>query len=325
MLVFFSHIGAAIRFTGVPPTLFEQLTCDLLATQIPDGKGGQSAEAVPFVQLIENSTLRPLSVRGHRLTVVRTSGSFEVRHGGGRLRLRSGSPVNVEVPLGLSAEEARRITLPLLRAALFRALGEHGFSVLHAGAFEIGGRGFVVVGESGAGKTTLAMIALRAGGRVVSDDSLLAGVLPGGGAGVAAFRRDAVLRDAGERLVPSTFVDRLYRASFEGVERAVLRRAAVPHAFTAVTTPGVLFLPRVDRRRRITHLVRAGAAEGLAALIAASSPAFLAPELGSLRARLLPALVRIAGACAVYRVALGRDLLTDPDAVASRLFFGGDT
>lgn len=325
MLFHFKHIGAAVTLFGVSRFLQDQLAAQLLASPEEAASGGQEGDhAAPVVRLIENPALTAKRVRGRRLGWSRSSGVFVVHRGGGRLQLRPGLCVDVEVPPGLSREDEQGTSLPLLCAALFRALGEFGFSVLHAGAFEVGGRGFVVAGESGAGKSTLAMMALRSGGTVVSDDSLLAGVLPGGGAGVAALRRDAVLREAGERLVPDTFGDRLYRARFSGVERTVLARSRAPSAFAAVSRPERLFVSRVDRRRRTTHLEHASAADGLAALIAASSPVFLTPELGGLRARLLPALVQIAGACAVYRVSLGRDVLTAPDAVAARLFGVGD-
>ena len=274
----------------------------------------------PCVHLVEDQSLRPSSWRRRPFRVVRRARGFEAQVGGGRLQLGPGTTVAVRIPPGLSREALRNTALPLLRAAVFRAFAEQGFSVLHAAAFEVAERGFLVVGESGTGKSTLAMLALRAGGRVVSDDSVLMGPIVGGRPGVAAFRKDAVLRDAGERIIPPVLRGRLHRALVDGIERPVLARARAPEAFASTVVPQRLFISRVDRRLRGSRCRRTTQADALAALIAASSPLFLAPELGGLRARLLPVLAATVGACAAYRVALGRDVLADPDAVASHLF-----
>ncbi len=317
MILSFPQVRASVRLDGVSKDLFEQLACQLLVSFCQDP--GDSSPGWPRVRLVEDSSLRLSASPGRRLRVVRRAGGFEARLRGGRVRFAGGSTIRVRVVPGLSREAGRAITLPLLRAAVFGALAEQGFSVLHAGAFEVGGRGVLVIGDSGAGKSTLAMLALRVGGRVVSDDSVLIGMLPEGRPGVAAFRKDAVLREAGERLVPPGLDKRLYRARFDGIDRAVLSRARAPEAFVETTIPERLFISRVDRRLRASRASLTSQADALAALIAASSPVFLAPEFSGVNAKLLPVLAAIVGGCVPYRVALGQDVLTDPDGVAASL------
>lgn len=53
------------------------------------------------------------------------------------------------------------------------AFARQGAAVLHCCAFAINGRGVLAVGPSGVGKSTLALAAIQAGGRVVSDDLAL--------------------------------------------------------------------------------------------------------------------------------------------------------
>lgn len=57
-----------------------------------------------------------------------------------------------------------------LEAALFRALLSQNVLLVHALVFKYRGKGFMALGESGAGKTTLALAALAAGAEIVSDD-----------------------------------------------------------------------------------------------------------------------------------------------------------
>lgn len=60
---------------------------------------------------------------------------------------------------------------------LLMARGHH---VLHATAYEVGGRAVALVGASGMGKSTAGVLACRAGARLVSDDVLRVAPAPGG-------------------------------------------------------------------------------------------------------------------------------------------------
>lgn len=59
---------------------------------------------------------------------------------------------------------------PIDEYLVARLLGRHGGVILHASSVAIGGRAFVFLGHSGAGKSTMAEIASRCGAEVLSDD-----------------------------------------------------------------------------------------------------------------------------------------------------------
>ena len=78
------------------------------------------------------------------------------------------------------APDADEETVALVARGAFLAfwLGLHGACVLHASAVDWEGRGVVFAGHSGAGKSTMAAWACRAGARFVSDDLLRLGAGP---------------------------------------------------------------------------------------------------------------------------------------------------
>ncbi len=102
-------------------------------------------------------------------------------------------PDFVDRPAGLEA---------LVEATLAHALAAQGECFLHAAAFELSGRRPLVVGETGAGKSTLTAAAVAAGGRAVSDDSLLLGVHDNRPL-VRSARRDLWLRPGSRGLLPA--------------------------------------------------------------------------------------------------------------------------
>ena len=61
----------------------------------------------------------------------------------------------------------------LLLAALAWVLPRHGAVVVHAGGVVLEGRGFLLVGQSGAGKTTWVRLCQQAGATAISDDVVL--------------------------------------------------------------------------------------------------------------------------------------------------------
>lgn len=64
-----------------------------------------------------------------------------------------------------------RLEILALQGVIFAALmSQRGMMVLHASAIELGGKGIVVIGDKGQGKTTLGLKLLSSGGRLLSDD-----------------------------------------------------------------------------------------------------------------------------------------------------------
>lgn len=318
MVLRFLSTRAGVAFTGWPDAVIRRVSGQLFAQTVGEDSCEERFPRVLAVGVGEEQT-----GQGPGLRVSRQVGGLLVCWRGGWVSYSGGATVRAGVIQATGEPLPEAALLSLAQIGMFGALALQGYSVLHAGAFEVGGRGVLVVGESGAGKSTLAALALRLGGRIVSDDSVLvwAGASPG--AVVGAMRADAVLREAGVRLIPHDLRCRLITASFDGVQRPVLPRAAVPHVFADSCTPKLLLLVRVDRRRRASQLARVSAAEGLAALVASTSPVFLSPELPQLRAKLLPPLVAIASEAAAYRVALGRAMLDGGDDDLTRLLAQG--
>lgn len=310
---------AGVTFVNFPPRILRRLAAPLEAELVPQPQPGLNPW--PIVQGAHEgqATWR----EGLRPRIRHRRGEVFVVSRAGWARIAEPDLFQVGLIRQDSVLLTDEATLPLLRMAMFGALARQGFAVLHAAAFEVGGRGVLVLGDSGTGKSTLAALALLLGGRIVSDDSVLVGARPGGGVLVAALRADVVLREAGERLLPAKLRPHLAMGRFDGIPRRFLPRGAVPQVFIDHCTPEMILLPRVDRRRRSSAVRRVSAAEGLAALMAATSPLFLAPELPRFRALLLPSLVALASQAAVYRVALGQDMVSSTDEGLNALLTEG--
>lgn len=82
---------------------------------------------------------------------------------------------------------AQQAPLAALEVALFRALALQGALVLHALAYVRHGTGILVLGDSQAGKSTLALAALASGAHLISDDRVV--VISRGGAVTAHCMR----------------------------------------------------------------------------------------------------------------------------------------
>lgn len=135
--------------------------------------------------------------------------------------------------------------------ALTRALASYGAVCIHAAAFEIEGIPILAVGPSGAGKSTLTAVALAAGGRVVSDDSLILGRSTDGTIIVRPSRPDLLFRDPSPELLPSNLRSRLIPVSVGGQPKWWLRRQDQPSSFLNCASPRSLFFVERDRHR--TH------------------------------------------------------------------------
>jgi hypothetical protein len=136
------------------------------------------------------------------------------------------------------------LTLFLLSGLLRR----RGLFMLHAAALERDGRGVLIVGASGSGKTTACLALLRAGYRLVSDDHPLLRRDPDGIAALAFPEKidvtDAMIECFPEILPPPEALRAGTRKRFFNVED--LR----PGAFAERCRPAVVLFPRVSGMSR---------------------------------------------------------------------------
>jgi len=208
-------------------------------------------------------------------------------------------------------EELAALHLPV---ALAFALRHHGVYHLHAAALVRGDGAILVAGQSGAGKTTLALALLDAGLGWLCDD--------------AAFlaEREGVPAVAG---VPRPFhVHERTLGAFPGASAsagpasAAARHDLDPEAVwpsrlrRGASRPSALLFPEVSGGPE-TLLSPLAPADALGRLVEAS--ALLVVDGAARPAEHLDLLGRIAGAVPALRVELGEDLLRAPAKVARRV------
>jgi hypothetical protein len=234
------------------------------------------------------------------------SSLFAIAAGGGR--------VDAELGPGALADGGRSLAALHLPVVLAFALRHHGLFHLHAAALAAGERAVLVAGQSGVGKTTLALALLEAGLAWLCDD--------------AAFlteREGAPWLEGVPRpfhLRPRT-VDAFPRAAAgAGAADASGRReldaeAAWPGRMTrGPLRPGILLFPEVTGAAA-TAIERLSAADALGRLVEAS--ALLVVDGAARSPEHLALLGRLASAAPALRVALGEDLLRAPAETARRI------
>jgi hypothetical protein len=207
----------------------------------------------------------------------------------------------------------------LIDVAINHLLARQGLAVLHACAFEVGGNGILGLGDSFAGKTTVAMAAVRGGGRVVSDDQLLAGPSTTGGVVLRPVRAHGWLRGATRDIVPQQLREKMWETEEDGEPRWILSRKDGGEGFKEVLTPNILWVLSVDRRLKSSRISGVNQGEAFAALIRASSPIFFSRHCPEERDALIPVLRALSEGCKAFRVKLGRRLLEEPEAEMARL------
>lgn len=207
----------------------------------------------------------------------------------------------------------------LIGAALTHAMALAGLAPLHGMAAEIDGVGVLALGESMAGKSTLALAILHAGGRVVSDDFLLVG---GGEDGpkptVGALRRDLYVREGSFDLIPEALRAR-FSDNGAGPGRLVLRRDDAPDAFVTEVSPAVVWFLDGARGEGNVEVAAMSQAEALGSLVGAGSPLFVSGRYQVERATVLPRLVEVAQSAQSFSVLLSAGLLRSPGVVVREL------
>lgn len=201
-----------------------------------------------------------------------------------------------------------------LPVALAFALRHHGVFHLHAAALDAGDGPLVVAGQSGVGKTTLALALLEAGLAWCGDDAAYLAAR-GGVPHLVGVPRHFHVRPETLRAFPRV-------AALAGPPDGSGRRVVDPDAAwpgrrrRGALRPAGLLFPEVSARASTTA-TRLPSADALGRLIEAS--ALLVVEGAARRQEHLALLGRLAGSAPALRVELGRDLLGSPAEVARRI------
>lgn len=196
-----------------------------------------------------------------------------------------------------------------LLVALILALRWRGLFHLHAGALVApDGRGILVAGDAGAGKSTLTVALLEAGCDYLGDDAVFVASGAAGG-GVLALHRPFHLAPATAAAFPRLaplLSERLRTGDKRGLDP---RRAWPGRERDAMADPELILLPRVAGAEK-TRIEPVSAGDGLGALIE-SSTLVVVDGLPS-RSDHLAVLARIADGARTLRVESGSDLLDRP-------------
>ncbi|HXV77848.1 MAG TPA: hypothetical protein VD788_16175 [Candidatus Polarisedimenticolaceae bacterium] len=129
----------------------------------------------PFLELAVRLATRPappsaFAPKRMRSALAATHARFEMPEGLAEVDARGRG--RIELTRGLGTREFFTL-LNLLRACLAWRLPDRGAAMLHAAGLVIDGRGFLLVGAEGAGKSTWARLGETVGAHVVSDDLVL--------------------------------------------------------------------------------------------------------------------------------------------------------
>lgn len=307
--VSFADGAFAVHLRGFPRWLLTALAGEWYVSWAEGGPPA-SSNGVPLLVLRSAAADRPSAAAARR--------RFSLHFGDGHLVARrravrvdlSAEEVVVELPHAAKARDAGPALLAQTKVALLRCLASAGALALHAAAFEVGDDRWLCAGASNSGKSTLATLALRQGGRIVSDDSLLVW-RQAETVQVAPLRRDVHLRSATALILPPEH--RRYSVSSSPGARVTLNRADMPAAFTPRLLPRKLLLCRIDRRRARTRVRRISQGDALSGLILATSAAYLAREFPALHRATWAVVEQLVGTVESYHVELGREVLEDPD------------
>lgn len=202
---------------------------------------------------------------------------------------------------------------------LVLALLEQGAILVHGAALSHKGRNILILGESGAGKSTLAFLGMKSDWKVVSDDTLLAWMEPSGVVKLRSFRKDVLLRGAGNLDPISNSGIPLELVDVGAETRWLLSRESAPGAFLDSLLPNCIWISTIDPNRQECEAVKASHADAFAALVRGTSPLYMTPDYPNERAVLLPIITALTHTCPAYKLSLGKNLLIRPEEEMQRL------
>ncbi|MFM2005532.1 MAG: hypothetical protein RLZZ09_1187 [Pseudomonadota bacterium] len=260
-----------------------------------------------------------LSLAPDRPQPIPTSFADRVRKGTVQLGFWSGQGCRIMANTDNFSQPSRDLDW-CFHAGVSQLLASQGAVFLHACAFlDTDPSGILVVGESGAGKSTWAALDLRQGLKVVSDDCVMATRMTDTpGVEIRSLRGFLNFRQPTPDLLPAELAANLYPVRNTNPREYRLALADHPQ-YSPVAMPDRLISCRVDRRLAQTRITAIPQPLLLAELIRASSSLFLSARYPQERAGMLPVLMALTRQMRGFRVRLGRDLFRDPDGTFQRL------
>lgn len=202
-----------------------------------------------------------------------------------------------------------------LELGVARALTAHGLSLIHGFAYTMGAGGVLVLGESGAGKTTLALAALRSGASLVSDDMLLFGEV-GARRLVRRLRSDIYMRTGSLPVSEGAPWEGLLdpTETLSGTHWVLSRAAIMPQSMDSLEVDRIVVLsrglrPQPGAESAGYHRLTAG--QTLAHLLRSSNPLFLKNNMTQAHQALATLSSRVPG----LAMGISPDIIAHPETV----------
>jgi hypothetical protein len=236
----------------------------------------------------------------------------------GRVLLGAPGSVSVFGPDPADPQSLQALS-SLLDIGIVHAAVAQSLLVIHSSAWQIGRGSVLAAGGSGTGKTTLSLAALAAGGKVVGDDMLFAGIGTGGRTRLRSFRRNLLLRGPSLRVIEHGKGWTIEELEGDVEGRWRLARDDHPERFEAGLIPDALWVVSVDRRLRQSRIRPSSQADTMSALLGGSMPLYFSRHFPRERELAMPLLIKIVEGTPGFRVRLGRDLMSEPKAALERL------
>lgn len=203
--------------------------------------------------------------------------------------------------------------------AVSHAFAGLGAAVIHAAAFELDSVSLLALGPGRSGKSTLTALALRAGARVFSDDTLLLRTCSEGYAHAVAIKEHLLFRDPTPALLPESLQRKLKLLTIRGERRLMLD--SVQYTLVRESTrPTVFVSSQIHKDLVKTEIRPMQKVTAMAEVMRAVSPLFLTNQFRKEKAAMMPTISALARETPSYHVYLGQDIFSQPDAVFRRLF-----
>lgn len=234
----------------------------------------------------------------------------------GQVALASDRPGRIRIDLDHG--EPRFLLPQSLNLLLTQQWARQGCVPLHAAAVQVDNTGLLAVGRKGCGKSLLTTAALLAGGHVISDDWLLAGLDDAHRPCVDRLRDFLMLRDSA---AAARLMDRLpwlqTRPAGTRPKRTVriddLPDAERTRFASGTTVDRMIILQRPPAGRGSVTMIRPAAPELLLSrLVESAMPALLGPTFPHERDQILTLFRRLVALVDSAVVETGTDLIDEP-------------
>ncbi|MCP4902253.1 MAG: hypothetical protein GY906_35250 [bacterium] len=315
LLLTFNWLPGAVRLTGMPTALaqaFSESWCaQLNVDQENESSVVYSVEEQRLPERLSRSR-GPGRTQAHGVQIICGPEEDRVLTPLGQAHLTPGRTLARVYRQQVISRPQPGVEDPL-EAAIQHFLALQGVATLHAAALNIGGRGVLILGPSGAGKTTLALAWQAAGARIVSDDSVLLRLSSCGRVMAHPFRSSLLIRQPSLGVASDRVVEAARRMASENDCRWTVERTSCPGAFADSAPPEVVFSVRRDRRRVRPRFRSLNSAEMLGLVLEGTSSHFLSPRYAEEQHNLLQVFKSLVETARCFEVCLGRTLLTHPE------------